>query len=228
MRVAILLIVNLTFRNVDIVMLHSYSALVFLAKAQIYRNFQRSRFDLPGFIWITHLTWDISLRMSTLGTHCSLRLYFLSKAFLRVVDNYTCYSREIRPRLFLCHCKLCHTRTHTRTHARTREVTTFCSSPAGHCGVEISLWAVSNRQPPSVRSQVTNEIASRMIYLVIHHVEKARRWWMAACPYITRRKRRQLRRFAFLTLQLVLWTVYRALFAQRWQCSMERGRKCFR
>jgi len=48
--VAILLIENLTFRNIDTYMLHSYSALVFLAKAQIYRNFKRSRFDLPSFL----------------------------------------------------------------------------------------------------------------------------------------------------------------------------------
>ena len=88
-------------------------------------------------------------------------------------------------------------RAHTHTHTHIQEVTAFCNSPAGHCGVEISLWAVSNREPPSVPSQVTNEIASRVIYLVIRHVEKARRWWMAVCPYITRRKSRQLRRFAF-------------------------------
>jgi hypothetical protein len=96
--------------------------LFFFAKAQIYRNFKRSRFDLPGFIRIAQLISVLSLWPYTLSTHCPLRFYFLSKAFLRVTDNYTCYSREIRPRLFLCHCKLCHTHartgayTHTHTH----------------------------------------------------------------------------------------------------------------
>jgi len=178
-------------------MLHSYCALVFLVKAQIYRNFKRNRVCLARF----YKNRPVDLRFITFTVHTQHAEALLS--IKRLPEGHgqlhVLYQGNKASSISVSLQAVSHTRTHAhaRAHTHTEEVTAFCSSPAGHCGVEISLWAVSNREPPSVPSQVTNENASRVIYLVIRHVEKARRWWMAACPYITQRKRRQLRRFAF-------------------------------
>jgi hypothetical protein len=73
-----------------------------------------------------------------------------------------------------------------------------------HCGGGTSLWAPPPHRPSvpeSVRLSPSNKWNRiGMIYLVIRHAEQARRWWMTACPYTTRIKRRQfwsLRSFFF-------------------------------